>query len=579
MRQGNQFGIVRILVHVCVGSSLKNYIYIERRDIIATENVIEGVASDSAPTEDSRAQVSVAQSAADASSVKPVDSSSASGKVTAKNSGALIVPPFGLPKGDQLVLSSSNGQGYIVVRDGANPYAMPISSKAAEGLIQKEAYSRGKRLSRQGVVDTKYYLQSNVEHTGAITDIWYRVAPVPGGVEFDLGDKAYVRVKVTPGKVEFVFSGSTTLFSRTPAMLPMAMPAEVGDVNLLKKYVNLHSVAYTLWLGWVTYTMATPKTPSAKFVILVLQGGEGSGKSALARLTLWLIDPSRAGVQTLHSNPKDFAIAAQSAHVVAYDNLRFLIHAMADLLCTASTGGSTSSRALYTDGDQIILSLHVAVILNGIPNVVDQPDLAQRTLQLPTQVLLDHLRKSEFQMEAELAADLPAIQRGLFDLIAKIFEQLPNVKVTRPARMIDFSRWLAAMELVYGAPAGTFQEAYLDTLNQAQLDSVLDNPLASEVLKFAERLPVGDVWSGTPSDLLNGLNLYVDLGTRTSKGWPGNVIALSKRLLPLQTALRSQGVILELSRGKHRTITINWIDGYAREFLPDSKAAGELDVY
>jgi hypothetical protein len=547
-----------------------------------------GVASDVAPTEETCAQVSLAaEIAAPATEVSTALNMDVTGAAADKvlvdriNQGALakLDPPIALSKAHRLVLSSTNGRGYIEVREGTNPFAVPIDSKYAEALIHEAAQKKDKRLSRQTVSDAKYRLQSNAERLGTVNDIWYREAPIPGGVEFDLGDKTHARVKVTAGKVEIVHSASETVFCRTPAMLPMAMPAEVGDVNLLKKYVNLHPVAYTLWLGWVTYTMATPKTRSAKFVILVLQGGEGSGKSALARLTLRLIDPSRAGVQTLHSNPKDFAIAAQASQVIAYDNLRYLSHAMADLLCTASTGGSTSARALYTDGDQIILNLHVAVILNGIPNVVDQPDLAQRTLQLQTQVLPDHLRRSESEMGAELEADSPAIQRGLFNMIAKIFEQLPKVKVTRPARMIDFSRWLAAMELVYGAPAGTFQDAYRDTLNQAQLDSVLDNPLASEVLKFAERLPVDDTWSGTPSELLIGLNLYVDLGTRTSKGWPGNVISLSKRLLPLQTALRSQGVILELSRGKHRTVTINWVDGYPRAFLPASKEAGELDGY
>lgn len=61
-------------------------------------------------------------------------------------------------------------------------------------------------------------------------------------------------------------------------------------------------------------------------------------------------------------------------------------------------------------------------------------------------------RRSEDAMNQDLNRDLPAIQRGLFELIAKIFEQLPKVQLTRPARMIDFLRWLAAMEIVEALP-------------------------------------------------------------------------------------------------------------------------------
>lgn len=487
-------------------------------------------------------------------------------------------PPQKMTKLLRLMLGRVTGLAYIKVIDYPNIFAVSVSSKYTEALLQEEARKKDKRLSRSAVKDAKYRLQSEAERLGVFEDIWFRVAPVPGGVEFDIGDSEHTRVRVTAGKVEIVTSGSQTLFSRPPGMLPMAMPAAIGDTGLLKKYVNLHPVGYVLWLAWVTYTMATPKKASSKFLILVLQGGEGSGKSGLAKLTQWLIDPNRVGLQRLPKTEKDFAVAAQSAHVLAFDNLRFISHETADTLCMASTGGNVVSRALFTDGDQSILSLHVAVILNGIPNVVDQPDLAQRTLQLHALPLPESARKSEADMEAGLALDLPAIQRGLFDLIAKIFEQLPNVKLTRPSRMLDFSRWLAAMEMVDGVPQGAYQEEYLHTLNQAQLDSVLDNPLAAEVLAFAERLPAGEVWSGTPSSLLNALNRFVDTGTASSLGWPTNVIALSKRLLPLQTALRSQGVLVELSRGKERTITLKWVEGFARATSSGAAVGDDLDL-
>ena len=102
------------------------------------------------------------------------------------------------------------------------------------------------------------------------------------------------------------------------------MPAGVGDLDLLKKYVNLHPAALLLLTAWITWTIAHPKVSTSKFLILLLQGGQGTGKSYVTKLLLRLIDPSILGVQPLHANPKDFAIAAQSAHVLGYDNLRHL---------------------------------------------------------------------------------------------------------------------------------------------------------------------------------------------------------------------------------------------------------------
>lgn len=162
----------------------------------------------------------------------------------------------------------------------------------------------------------------------------------------------------------------------------------------------------------------------------------------------------------------------------------------------------------------------------------------------------------------ELQGDLRAILRGLLDLIAEILKHLPTAKVTNPERMIEFVEWLAAMEKAEGIPAGIYQSTYSDALRQAQLDSLLDNPLAAAVIEF-----VGDneEWFGTPGELLNKLNLFVTSGTQRSRDWPQNAISLSKRLSSLQAGLRSQGIDVQLGRGKHRRVTITKVEGYGNE--------------
>ena len=153
------------------------------------------------------------------------------------------------------------------------------------------------------------------------------------------------------------------------------------------------------------------------------------------------------------------------------------------------------------------------------------------------------------------------IFRGLLDLIADILTHLPTVEVTSPERMIDFSRWLAAMERVHNAPPGAYQDLYSEALKESMLDSLMENPLAAAVMSFVTESSKGD-WSGTPTELLQELNLLVGNRSRYSQDWPQNPIALSKRLSPLIAALKRQGIKVTLGRGKERKITITNLEAY-----------------
>lgn len=126
--------------------------------------------------------------------------------------------------------------------------------------------------------------------------------------------------------------------------------------------------------------------------------------------------------------------------------------------------------------------------------------------------------------------------------------------------MIEFSQWLGAMEIVDDVPCGVYQAQYSDALLEGQREALLDNCLAAAVLDFAESAQDGR-WSGTPAQFLQLLDQAATPGTKRSREWPLNVIALSKRLMPLQAGLLTQGVTVELTREKHRTITVTRIAG------------------
>ena len=458
---------------------------------------------------------------------------------------------------------ADDGSVYVSCTDRANSYVVAIKSQHGQALINQFAAEHGVTLSKADRQEITEKLETYAVLQKTIKPIWYRVAPYGKGVEIDVGDEQHTRVRITPGAVDIIVAGSATLFVRSPVMKSIVLPADHGDFNLLRKYLpNLDFFDFLLLVGWLTYTIAHPKAESTKYVILVLDGGQGSGKSFLCIVIGSLIDPSAVGAQLLHSNSKDLAIAGRNSHILMFDNIRSFTPAMSDTLCVASTGGAISSRTLYTNDGQSVMRLHVAMVLNGIHPFISQSDLAQRCLPITLKPLSPSSRVSEKQLITDFQNDLPVIQRGLYNLIASILQHLPDAEVLYPERMLDFSQWLAALELALGHPKdrlGAIQEHYSEALKQGQLSSLQDNLLGATLIDFSESLG-SNGWSGSPTDLYKKLSDQVLPSTTKSRDWPQNAIALSKRLHPLQPALLSQNINLSFTRGKSRTITISKIE-------------------
>jgi hypothetical protein len=345
----------------------------------------------------------------------------------------------------------------------------------------------------------------------------------------------------------------------------MVGPADAGDAKLLKKYINLKDDQFILYLAWVTYTLAHGKREGTTFPLLVLVGGQGTGKSHLSKATITLVDPSSKGVERLPSKLHDMAISSQSGHLLVYDNLRHLTAQQSDSLCIMATGGAATTRKLYTDDEQKLIQMHCAVVLNSIVGVVEQPDLAQRSLTLRLEPMAESARRSDDELFREFAKDLPAIMRGLFDLIAKILACLPSAVVVKPQRMVGFVRWLAALERAQGLPEGVapYQELFAQVMSEGQLDSLQDNVVGAAILQFAEGLDEGEAeWQGTPADLYAKLtDAVLNDRLRMPRDWPDNAIALSKRLVSLQAALMTQGISVTFKRGKTRTIAVCKLGG------------------
>lgn len=458
---------------------------------------------------------------------------------------------------DEYVVSKKHGKAFVVTSTKGYKEVLAIGSSELSARIRSYFRTPGSDpLKQRELEDLNEELRSEAEAEGLSQDLYPRVRPLDGGgVEVDLADGKGTTVEMTADGVNVLHGTSAALFTRSPSALALPVPADHGDFRLLGSYVNLEPHAFLLYIAWLTFTIASPKIEATKYLFLVIKGTQGSGKTFASKTTQRLIDPNAVGVQTIPNSSRDLAIILQSVHLMVVDNLRDLTTTLSDTLCIAATGGSVPMRKLYTDDEQKALFLHGAMIFNGIHPFMGQSDFADRCLVLDLVPLPPEQRKSEAAMLRQFEFDCPVILRGLYDLISKVLRALPDAQITHPARMLDFCKWLAAMEVALGLDAGSLQKQYVESLKEAQLESLLDNPLAVTIIQFAEGLPDPE-WSGTPSDFYEKLTTMAGFNSQRSRAWPPTAASMSKRLHGLQAPLAAQGISIDWARGKDRRIVV-----------------------
>lgn len=460
---------------------------------------------------------------------------------------------------EEKLISKKSGRAYVLDLTKGYPETLAVGSPELNGRIRAIARKKEIRLKQYQIDEINEELRSQAEESGLDAELYPRVKPLGhSGVEIDLCDGTGRTLQVTAAGVSMGSAESSARFIRTASAMSLPMPQLPGDFTRLFAYTNWEHVPGYLYLAWMTYTIAHPKTDRTKYVFVVIKGTQGSGKTFASKLAKRIIDPNAVTAQMLPHAPRELAIALQSCHLLVVDNVRELSPAMSDALCIAATGGSIGMRKLYSDDEQKPIHLHGAILFNGIHPFMGQSDFADRCLVLELPAMAAKIRKSEGAMLEGFEADLPLILGGVYELIAKTLKELPYVNALAPSRMVDFCRWLAAMELALGFDVGALQLPYADSLRDAQLESLLDNPLAVTIIEFADKLDKTE-WMGTPTDFYDRLTSLAEFSLQRSRAWPTSAAVLSKRLHGLQAPLLSQGISIDWTRGKERQIIVRSI--------------------
>jgi hypothetical protein len=393
-------------------------------------------------------------------------------------------------------------------------------------------------------------IEAKARHDGPERTIHVRVGAMGGKLYLDLVDKAWRAVEIDAENWSLADSPPIR-FRRAPGMKSLPEPIAGGIVEQLRPFLNVRSDSdFVLIVAWLLCAMGN----RGSYPVLVLAGEQGTAKSTLTTILRSLIDPNVAPRRSLPRDERDLFIGANNSLVLAFDNISTLSQWTSDALCRLSTGGAYAVRKNYTDDDEMLFDAVRPIILNGIENIVERQDLADRALFITLEPIPDAKRLSEKELMAKFETVRPQILAALLDGVVVGLGKLSETRLPNLSRMADFVVWATACETAFW-PSGTVTKAYRENIDEA-VDDVIDaDPIATVIRAFMQ---TRDEWTGTASELLTPLTELAQNNQRKDKNWPNSPRALSGGLRRAANFLRKRGITIEFRReGRERTRNIH----------------------
>src|SRR5262245_16321478 len=449
---------------------------------------------------------------------------------------------------------TADGTGFVDLLIGGNRHTWPIRSKRFRTWLRRHHYEASRTAATAAAINSALDLfEAQAQFDGPERAVHVRLAEHGGHIYLDLADDCWRAVEIGPDGWR-VIGSAPVRFRRAAGMLPLPTPQAGGSIEELASFLNLPSRNdFVLVVAWLLATLRT----GGPYPVLAISGEQGSAKTVLSKLLKALIDPNVAPVRALAREERDLVIAANNSHVLAFDNLSALPHALSDAFCRLATGASFGLRQLYTDADEVLFQAARPILLNSIEDVISRPDLADRAILLTLSPIGDRRRRSERQIWRDFELARPRLLRALLDAAALGLRKLGNLQLEQLPRMADFALWASACETAFW-PAGRFAQAYQANRRAAIEDLIDADPVAARI---REIMANRSTWTGSASDLLRAGAALADLRLPSGAAvWPKNPRALAGRLRRAQAFLRVLGIHISFGREGRagtRVITIH----------------------
>ena len=372
---------------------------------------------------------------------------------------------------------TKNNGAYAEVKVGDHVEVWPVNSLQYRQLLTGDYYRNFNDVPDEKSLNQAIaLLAARAIYDGKQRDVSTRIRNGFGSIFVDLADDDGRSVII--GRNGWKMH-QKPYFTRNNGMMELPEPTE-GTLRDLRPFVNLDN---DQWLLLQMFLVSSLR-PQGPFWILALNGRQGSGKSLLSRVIQKLIDPQTVHSQKLFTNERDLAISASNRHLLVYDNLSNITARQSDDLCRVSTGDGLSTRKLYTDTEEILLQSSNPVVINGITNLIERPDLESRSLQLTLPVL--NSRKSEEQFWDEFDEAWAGILGGLYEAVSVAFQRRDQIVVNENVRMLDPYKWALAAEPALDCEQGDVQRVYEGRTQRQHVQLLNSDPLASAIVQIVK---------------------------------------------------------------------------------------------
>jgi len=384
--------------------------------------------------------------------------------------------------------------------------------------------------------------------------VYVRTARVDGTVYVDLGWGAHLEncyLFITPVSWGIERGSIPQKFRRTELTGPImalhpdnehAVPGSYDESNItksleqLRELLNVKPEHWQIVVGWMVAVLLD----GGPVPVLLFTGEQGTGKTSTARVISNLLDPSPAPVIAPPRDDHQWAVIAAARRVVCIDNLSTVPDWLSDALCRAVTGDGFLRRLLYSDDGIAMNEFRRAIILTSIDAGAIRGDLAERMLPVELEVIDPTSRRSERELNEELATIVPQAFEEIVNLAWNCMGlEIDGVVAADRPRMADFADVLARVDLMTGWES---LDHYRRTVARSLADAIAGDHLAEAV---AAHLAIVGSWKGTAKELLDVLSRWrPDDGRGWPKG-PRGVVGVLKRLA---VPLRTQGIDVRTGR-------------------------------